>query len=730
VKLIGLCLVLAACGASLPLGAQTVVTSSPEVKSAASTDTQTQLEEVTVTASKVRSLEQFTPTGSRLGLSALETPGSLDVIDSDEMLGRGFSSVEEAADSLPGVTSGGSPGDLEQFSMRGFTGDQIVSLYNGLYIGPANITNRPQNTFNLASVEILKGPASVLYGQGAVAGAVNVVSKGPRFDASRLDFLTSAGSFGNRNLGIGGTTNFSDAVAIRADVSRTSTDGYVAGASANSTNVTATALWRVSATLDVQITLDYLEDNPSRYFGTPFVPLSFATHPLSGVIDRASGLAIDERMRFVNYNVADSSIDSSQYWPQLLLKWRPTENLTIQNFTYYFHAHRHWIDAETYTFDPVTQLIDRDRFFVFHRQNLYGDQVDGTVRGKLLGLPNTVVLGADYSHLNFVRSRGFPNGDSVDPFNPSPGQFGPIQPRQSPTRWNDYAVFFEDALDLTPKLKLVTGGRYDQLALDRRNYDVNGIFDPTSSFTKTFKSGNYRVGAVYKLNESVTPYVSWTTGADPVGTDIILVNSDENFSMAHSSQIEVGVKAQTPDKSADGTIALYSIDRKNILTQTAINTVSNIGDQKSRGVELSGDIKLARNWTLSANAAYTDSYYGYFIDTNTGLDATGHQPADIPRWTGNLWTSYHDVAGLPLEVGGGARYVGRRYANTQNSIVLLDYALVDVYASYKLTANLLLTARLNNALDKAYAQWADVYYPSEVMLGEPRNFAVSLVGKF
>jgi len=99
------------------------------------------------------------------------------VIDNDEMLGRGFSSVEQAADTLPGVTSGGSPGDLEQFTMRGFTGDQIPSLYNGLYIGPANITNRPQNTFNLASVEILKGPASVLYGQGAVGGVVNVVSK-------------------------------------------------------------------------------------------------------------------------------------------------------------------------------------------------------------------------------------------------------------------------------------------------------------------------------------------------------------------------------------------------------------------------------------------------------------------------------------------------------------------------------------------------------------------------
>ena|SRR5450432_2793842 len=101
------------------------VTGSPKLRAAnASEAEQTSLETITVTASKLRSFDEFTPTGSRLGLSALETPGSLDVIDSDEMIGRGYSSVEQAADSLPGVTSGGSPGDLEQFSMRGFTGDR------------------------------------------------------------------------------------------------------------------------------------------------------------------------------------------------------------------------------------------------------------------------------------------------------------------------------------------------------------------------------------------------------------------------------------------------------------------------------------------------------------------------------------------------------------------------------------------------------------------------------
>ena len=103
------------------------------------------LQEITVTAAKLRSLEQFTPTGSRLGLSAQELPATLDVIDNGEMLGRGFFNVQQAADSQAGVTSGGSPGDQSQFSMRGFTGNQITVLRVGLYIGPSNTTDaRPK----------------------------------------------------------------------------------------------------------------------------------------------------------------------------------------------------------------------------------------------------------------------------------------------------------------------------------------------------------------------------------------------------------------------------------------------------------------------------------------------------------------------------------------------------------------------------------------------------------
>src|SRR3982075_1573917 len=224
----------------------------------------TTLDRVTVTAAKLRSLEQFTPTGSRLGLSAQDLPASLDVIDNDEMLGRGFINVQEAADSQAGVTSGGSPGDQSQFSMRGFTGNQITVLRNGLYVGPSNMTTRDQNSFNVGSVEILKGPASVLYGQGAIAGALNVVGKAPSFGTPQIEGLATSGSYNTTNVGIGGTTHVGDVFAIRADFSRTATEGYVRNPS-NTTEATVTALWRPSSTLDVQLTVDWLEDNPSNY---------------------------------------------------------------------------------------------------------------------------------------------------------------------------------------------------------------------------------------------------------------------------------------------------------------------------------------------------------------------------------------------------------------------------------------------------------------------------------
>jgi iron complex outermembrane receptor protein len=685
---------------------------------------------ITVTGWKLRQLDTATPTGSRLGLSVRETPATIDHIGADEILTRGFRTVEEATVSLPGVTSGGSPGDPSLFSMRGFTGEQITLLHNGLYLGPANMINRPGNTFNIASIDVLKGPASVLYGQGAVGGAVNIVSKSPDFHADAVQFLGSFASFDTVSGGVGGNKILSDSVAARVDVSYHRTSGYVDRAGSDSLNASGALLFKPQDNLSIEFSVDFLKDNLSTYYGTPLVPASYAADPIQGILKTANGDVIDARMRFTNYNVSDNKAHSWQVWPKLVVNWSPSDTVTLSNTAYYFHASRQWINAENYVFNRTTQQIDRDRFFVFHNQNLFGDQFTASFKHQLFGFDNKVVVGADYSHLNFVRSRGFPDGDSVDPLNPDPGLFGPIVKRVSPTRWDQVALFGEDVLNLTPSLKLVTGLRAERLFLTRENFNVDGSFNTGTSFKRTYKLFNWRAGLVYDIVPSVTAYASFSTGKDPVGNNIFLVNAGENFGLSSSRQFEAGLKADLLNGRGSVTLAAYDIKRKNILTQVAIDTVSNVGSQMSRGVELSAEMKMTPNWTLIASGTYVDAKYGNFVDPNYGIAASGNRPPNVPAWVGNVWTTVRKIGGLPLEIGGGIKYVGKRFGNTANDLVLSPYATGIVYATYEVSPNLSLTGRVNNVWNKTFVQWADIYYPAQVMLGEPRRFEVSVLGRF
>lgn len=689
-----------------------------------------QSQDITVTGWRLRELDKSTSTASRLGLSIRETPATIDQIGADEILTRGFRTVEEATVSLPGVISGGSPGDPSLFSMRGFTGEQITLLHNGLYLGPANMINRPGNTFNIASIDVLKGPASVLYGQGAVGGAVNTVNKSADFTANSGQALASYASFDTVSLGAGGNKIINDTLAGRLDVSYHRTSGFVDRAGSNSFNVTGDLIYKPTDTFSIELNVDYLRDNLTTYYGTPLVPASFATDPIKGIISTANGYVIDERLRFKNYNVGDNRASSWQVWPRLVVTWSPSSTVTLTNTAYAFHAERKWINAENYVFNPATRQIDRDRFFVFHNQDLFGDQFSAAFKNQIFGLENRLVVGVDYSHLDFIRSRGFPDGDSVDPLNPAPGLFGPIVARVSPTRWDQLAVFGEDVLSLTPSLKIVTGIRSEWLYLTRENFNVDGSFNAGSSFKRTYKPVNYRAGLVYDLTKNITAYTSYTTGKDPVGSNIFLVNANQNFGLSSSRQFEAGIKADLMNGRGSVTLAAYDIKRENILTQIALDTISNVGAQTSRGVELSSELKVTRGWTLIGSATYVDAEYQNFVDPNYGVNASGNRPANVPMFTAKFWTTVQHIGGLPLEAGGGVTYIGKRYGNTANDLILKPYATGIAYVTYEVNSKFSLTGRVNNLWNKKYAQWADIYYPAQIQLGEPRRFEISALARF
>lgn len=278
----------------------------------------------------------------------------------------------------------------------------------------------------------------------------------------------------------------------------------------------------------------------------------------------------------------------------------------------------------------------------------------------------------------------------------------------------------------------MTGLRVENFYLDRLNYAQNGSFQAGSSFSRTFHPVNYRAGLVYDFTSYLTGCGQFSTGQDPVGSNIFLVNASQNFNLSSSRQGEVGLKSIFPNGKGMATVAFYYIKRSDLLSPVPgqPDQVETIGSQIAKGTEFSLILRPTPIFTIDFNTAYTHSRYGSFIDIATGNPYSNTQPANVPTTSTNLWVHLLRIGRVPLEVGGGLRFVGERFADNGNLTKLQNYATLDVYGTYHFTERLAVTARGRNLTNKAYAQWADIYYPTEIVLGAPRSGEVAFTFRF
>ena len=502
-------------------------------------------------------LDTESSTGSRLGLTPMETPASVEVIDSAVLRARGYQKLSDAIQRLPGVVSGEHPSAPSTFAMRGFTGSQITVLRDGLWIGPSNMVMRPQNTFNLERVEVLRGPSSVLSGIGAVGSTINTISRTASVNSPQsFDLLASYGRFDSYQAGLGAGGPLGDKLWYRADVSRYAADGYVPGMDPESTNATASLLWHPSDALSIKFSADYLVDDISKYFGTPLIPLAAARRPMTDIIATTTGETVDEDMRFQNYNVSDSVAKSNQLFLRADVEWR-AGNWIIANTLHRFQADRDWQNAEGYAYctqvvDVCTRVGDIQRyygyFFLKHDQESIGDRLTAKLEHEIGGRKNRLLFGAEMNTLDFVRTRGFrrnippASGDSVDPYDPVPGLYGPRELRGvSPTDIRTRAVFAEDAIDLSSAFTLVTALRFDELDLDRKNFNASGALE-TNGFARDYRWWSWRAGAVYKISDQVMVYGQFSDASDPVNANVFLVNASENFELTDAGNGKRGSK--------------------------------------------------------------------------------------------------------------------------------------------------------------------------------------------
>ena len=686
--------------------------------------------------------------GSRLGLSVMDTPASIELIDSSVMRARGYKSVSDAVKSLPGVVSGESPAAPSTFSMRGFSRSAVTVLRDGIWLGPANMVMRPQNTFNLDRIEVLRGPASALHGQGVVGGTVNTVVKRATADAEQpLELLASYGRFDTYQFGLGGSTQLSDSAWLRMDVNQYGSDGHVDRMDPESINVTTSLLWKATEKLDVEFQIDYLDDQLADYWGTPLVPKGVATTPLSDVVSTNTGETLDEQARFRNFNVQDSRAVSDQLLFRIDLSWQLTEGIELKNTSYRFTADRDWGNAEGYVYctDVVDICTEKNviqryygYFFVTHDQDLLGNRLTANIDSQIGGHDNRFLAGLEITDLDFSRARGFRRkiplsaNDAVSPTNPIPGSYGQRELRGiSPTQINTRALFLEDALDISETVKVVAALRYEELDLIRQNFNALGDLE-ASSFSRDFNWLSWRLGAVVKLTDDVSIYGQYSDSKDPVNANLFLVNSGENLDLTDAEQWEVGLKGLWHNGRTQATIAYFNTQRDDVLERIGVDSAASIGGRDSSGVEFSAALRPTSQWHVGANAAYTDAE---FRRSTNFVTFAGNTPPNVAEVTGNLWASFSSIAGLPLEVGGSVQYVDDRFGDNANQVALSSYTLLNLFATWS-APRFNVTARVNNVTDEIYVPWSDVFYlqqndPSflyanQLMLAPPRMFEVGV----
>ncbi|MEN5092920.1 TonB-dependent receptor [Pseudomonas protegens] len=661
------------------------------------------------------SLKTPTSAGSRLGLSALETPASTDSLSGERIRARGERSIQDAVSRSVGISRTGTPGDGgTSLSARGFTGQSsVMQLYDGnrMYTGMGTVTF-PVDTWAVERVDVLRGPASVLYGEGATGAVINTVAKKPFSGAIENHLRLGYGSFDRQQQALDSGGSLSDTLSYRLNLNRERSNGWVDRGDSSGDFISAALRWQARDDLAFTLAHDYGDQNPMNYFGTPLIDGRF-----------------HKSLRDKNYNVRNDQQHYNDQWTRLTSEWQISDQISASNELYYLKAQRRWQNAENYNFNTLDRQLTRSgNYGIGHQQEQLGDRQTFTFKHSLFGLDSQTLTGVDYNRIRFHMKSNSPftdsvsNGQPVDLYHPATGDFASNSPYrdQFKTTTKQMSVFAENRLQLSERWSLVTGVRRDYAHIDRDDLKDGSQSD------KTLTGNNWKAGLVFAVTPDTSLYGQYSTSTDGVGGLISLSKSQQQFDLSSAKQSEIGLKQAFWDQRGEWTLAAYHIVKKKLLTDVPgePNQKQQVGQQSSNGLEASLDLQLPHAWQLQANAAIVRAQYDDFQQDVNGVQVSrdGNRPVDVPRRTANLWLS--KAINDDLRAGAGVRYVDARYADMANRNELPSYTVVDANLSWKALPNTTLGLQLNNLFDRQYAQ-SQYNDGQQWILGEPRSFFVT-----
>ncbi|MBD2342623.1 TonB-dependent siderophore receptor [Anabaena subtropica] len=642
--------------------------------------------ELIVTGEQNRYRVPNAATGTRTDTLIRDIPQTIQVVPEEVIRDQRVTRLRDALLNVGGVIQdGGFGGGIDQLGIRGFFGGGI--LVDGFKDGRGGI----RETANVERIEVLKGPASVLYGGVEPGGVINLVTKQPLRDPYyNAEFSVGNFSTFRPSIDISGPINSDRTLLYRLNSVYESSEGFRDfNQDIQRFFISPTLKWEIGQATNVTFQFDYLNDE--RPFDRGFLAFGngILDIPLKRILGEPDDVRKVEELGF-SYRLEHNFNDD----------WK------IRNAFRYQSSDDFDYRAEPVSFNETTGILSRN----FRSNDDYGEtytlQTDVVGKFATGSINHTLLFGIDLARATSGGTqKRLPGGltPSIDVFNPvynaipRPGLEALTNVvRNNQNTSDSLGIFLQDQIALADNLKFLVGGRLDIVDQKSKNF----LNDSESSQYDTAITP--RLGIVYQPIQPISLYASYSQSFQPnFGTSV----DGSVLEPERGTQYEVGVKSEFLDGRLAATLAAYHITKSNIATTDPANPDFSvpIGKQRNQGIEFNVAGQIQPGWNVIASYSYIDAE---ITESNDGL--AGNQPPNVPFNTASLWTTYQLQSGSlqGLGFGLGLFYVGDRQGDTDNTYIIPGYLRTDA-AIYYQRDNWRAGINIQNLFNEKYFQGAN-----------------------
>lgn len=616
--------------------------------------------------------------GTKTNTPLIEIPQAISVVTREEMDQRGVQNFNSAVAYTPGIRAIDYPGGqgAPDIYLRGFRAFNLFSTFrDGLRAGFSQY-DVDIETYGLERIDVIKGPSSVLYGQIAPGGLVDMTTKRPTETPLR-EIEVQGGNFDRRQAAFdfSGPMDQDGKWLYRVTGLARDSGTQVDHSPDDRLYLAPSLTWRPTDRTSVTVYASYQK---SKRGG------SEQSLPLTGTVkDNPAGRFPSDvflgQPGLTHYTVENTSVGYE-------VEHRATENWTVRQKARYMHADVDFVSSGARN---SAQLTD-GRYYTFGMQDRPKGTdtflVDTNVEGRITtgAVQHTVLAGLDYGYYSGRESRTSGTAGTIDIFNPV---------YTNTTTWNSFK-------SVDGKSQVYQTGLYaqDQLRYDRWILTLGGRYDWATNKESDYLAGDSstvnseaftgRTGLTYLFDNGIAPYASYSTSFQPASGTMAPARGGGNFEPTKGKQYELGIKYQPPGSDSMITASLFQLTQQNVTTADPVYSGYSVqdGEVRSRGLELEAKTSLAAGLNVAASYTYLDAEITKDnANPITGASKKGLRPASVPRHMGGLFVDYTvgtgPLAGLGL--GGGVRYVGSSY-NAANTVKIGGYTLVDAVLRYDL----------------------------------------------